>query len=408
MSDPNEDIREKNGSATTAALETQEAQKALREKNKKERQSRIDVVPQPDQSDDGEPNPLVLHRHVKGLDPGDFIDRIVDEIDDNFGYIELLAGATPYGMTVAYPLPTAPMDWVFANGQECPDSPLRDELTAAGNPFGTVNGQPRVPNLAGRVVVGNSGMGNAAQPTLPGANGLNTTTGTNDGQTTLTAAQSGRQAFTINGSSFSFSGTAMGNHNHGNTFALSSNLGVGGSVGGGGGHNHTIPDVGSDQATSSMSSGGSKQYLHKRNDGAGGFGTTVAPDHGHSLSVFLTGGYSLSGGVSAASAGTPAGSIGGSQTVSAVDATTPLDLAQPGLTMQYIIFHGKHMDPEPAVRHAEIDPIIAEHDEAIAQNAALSIENAELVAENKKLLNEINETVTKLKKDFKKIKKGEG
>jgi hypothetical protein len=96
----------------------------------------------------------MLMRHLKGVPKQPSIEDIIEEIGDNFEYIELLANATPYGMMVPYSLPTEPVDWVFCNGQVCPESPLRDQLIAAGNPFGESGGLPTVPNLSGRTIVG--------------------------------------------------------------------------------------------------------------------------------------------------------------------------------------------------------------------------------------------------------------
>jgi len=123
----------------------------------------------------------MLMRHLKGVPKQPSIEDIIEEIEDNFQYIELLANATPYGMMVPYALTIEPVDWVFCNGQVCPESPLRDQLIAAGNPFGTVGGAPAVPNLSGRTVVGNTAMGNVQQPALPNATTLNTKLGTTNG-----------------------------------------------------------------------------------------------------------------------------------------------------------------------------------------------------------------------------------
>ena len=139
----------------------------------------------------------MLMRHLKGVPKQPSVQDIIEEIGDNFEYIELLANATPYGMMVPYSLPTEPIDWVFCNGQACPESPLRDQLIAAGNPFGTVGGVPAVPNLSGRTIVGNTAMGNVQQPALPNATALNTTLGTTNGLFTIRSAEAPQREFNI-------------------------------------------------------------------------------------------------------------------------------------------------------------------------------------------------------------------
>lgn len=64
-----------------------------------------------------------------------------------------------------WPLPTLPPKYLWCDGSALPaNTPytqLRQLLVNAGSPFGTSSGNPRLPDLRGRVVVGKDNMGGA-------------------------------------------------------------------------------------------------------------------------------------------------------------------------------------------------------------------------------------------------------
>lgn len=156
----------------------------------------------------------------------------------------------PVGSVLPYSLSTAPAGWAMCYGQVLLSSntdaaALRAALIADGFPYGQDgSGNPKVPDMRGRVAAGKDDMGGtaASRLTSAGSGVAGTTLGATGGAEThtLTAAQIPPHTHPI-ASNSSRNTTSGGSDNV--AMGGASTLNTGSNTGGGGAHNNTQPTI---------------------------------------------------------------------------------------------------------------------------------------------------------------------
>lgn len=153
------------------------------------------------------------------------------EVNANFASVK-----PPAGSIVAYAGATAPEGWLFCEGQTFDATQFPELAAALGTRYGGTAGMPRVPDLAGRVIVGldvgSSRVTGALADTLgePGGVDVNTTVPAHTHAITSEPAHNHPVSGACNNAT-------CGNFNDGFTRG-SGNLDPGFRTGTGGAHNH--------------------------------------------------------------------------------------------------------------------------------------------------------------------------
>jgi microcystin-dependent protein len=201
---------------------------------------------------------------------------------------------------IPWSLPTEPPGWIFADGRTLgvatPYTALRTAYIDAGFPFGQDGGgNPRIPDMRGRVPAGRDNMGGAAANRLTAAGlGVASTTLGNSGggeTHTLTTAQ-------MPGHTHTASSGSNGAHTHTASSGAAGGHAHTGSTGSAGDHSHTVPttmDSGGSDPGSRAASNTNSGFSTINTGNAGAHSHTVSinsvADHSHTVSVTSAGAH---------------------------------------------------------------------------------------------------------------------